>query len=136
MKKKLVRDRIPEIVGSYGHVSGEKVRFEQIDGPDLKEALERKLQEEAAEFLLKPNAEELADIIEVVEALKEFYPETERVRSRKALQKGRFNEGRFMLPVNTRSDTLIGGLLAAPEDKKSPSPTKSGLSWLGYGKKT
>lgn len=98
IRRKLVRDKIPEIIGMYGgHVSGQPVTFEQIPLEDLREALERKLQEEAAEFLLDPSTEELADILETCEALKSFYPDVNSVRRAKALQKGRFEEGWVMV---------------------------------------
>lgn len=97
MRRKLVRDNIPEIIGMYdGHVSGKPVAFSKSPPERLKEELEKKLQEEAAEFLLEPSAEELADILEVVEALKKHYPEVDKVRQTKALQKGRFKEGWIM----------------------------------------
>ena len=98
MRSKLVRDKIPEIVGMYdGHVSGKPVAFSQVETPGERQAaLECKLQEEYAEFVLNPSAEELADILEVVEALKEFFPETDHIRQTKALQKGRFEEGWIM----------------------------------------
>jgi predicted house-cleaning noncanonical NTP pyrophosphatase (MazG superfamily) len=99
MRPKLVRDKIPEIVGMYGHVSGKQVRFYQIEPEDLQVELERKLLEEVAEFLLSPCSEELADILEAAEALKRFYPDTAQVKNLKALQKGGFEEGWMMAPV-------------------------------------
>lgn len=115
MRRKLVRDRIPEIVGMYGHVSGQPVVFEQIEGVELQEELERKVQEEAAEFLLNPSAEELSDLLEAAEALKEFYPEVDKLRSNKALQKGRFDEGWLMLPAGRPpTETLVDGLFDPP----------------------
>lgn len=96
IRSKLVRDRIPELVGVNGHVSGHSVSFKQITGEELKEELQRKLQEEAAEFLLNPSSEELADILECVESLRKFYPDFESVKEIKALKKGQFEEGWFM----------------------------------------
>jgi predicted house-cleaning noncanonical NTP pyrophosphatase (MazG superfamily) len=105
MRSKLVRDFIPDIVGMYGHVSGHRVTFQRIEGPELQFALEDKLQEEFAEFVLNPCAEELADLIEAATALTQFFPETAQVRKTKALQKGRFEEGWLMIPQEDSGGT-------------------------------
>lgn len=62
---KLVRDKIPEIIRSGGEVP--KVRILEQD--EYRSCLEKKLDEEVAEFHRDGNAEELADILEVVYAL-------------------------------------------------------------------
>lgn len=97
MRSKLVRDKIPEIVGMYGHHSKKTAHFKKVESHRaMKELLEAKLQEEAAEFLLDPSAEELADIIEVIEALRPFFPKVDDVRETKALQKGTYEHGYVM----------------------------------------
>ncbi len=63
---KLVRDRIPEIIKA----SGKQCRVAQVSGKDFIVALQKKLLEEVEEFLHSDcDLEELADILEVVEAL-------------------------------------------------------------------
>ena len=62
---KLVRDNIPEMICS----NGEKPNFRILSSEEYLLALEQKLDEEAGEFHRDKNAEELADILEVVFAL-------------------------------------------------------------------
>ena len=62
---KLVRDKIPEIIAS----TGKKATFRILNEAEYKEYLERKLDEEVAEFHESKSIEELADILEVIEAL-------------------------------------------------------------------
>ena len=65
MKPKLVRDKIPEIIRKNGrnpvtHVAS-KAEYSKL--------LKEKLKEEVLEFIKEDNEEELADILEVIEAL-------------------------------------------------------------------
>lgn len=62
---KLVRDRIPEIIRSQGEIPTIRI----LDEAEYSEHLERKLDEEVAEFHKERNLEELADILEVIFAL-------------------------------------------------------------------
>jgi len=62
---KLVRDRIPEIIEQTGKKFSTYIASEE----EYKEKLHNKLLEEANEFISEPSEEELADIMEVVEAL-------------------------------------------------------------------
>ena len=64
---KLVRDQIPAIMERGGQVP--VVR--NLDDAEYAHFLERKLDEEVAEFHKDKNVEELADILEVVYALAE-----------------------------------------------------------------
>lgn len=64
---KLVRDKIPALIEGQG----EKPIFRILDEAEYAGHLERKLDEEVAEFHKDRNAEELADILEVVFALAE-----------------------------------------------------------------
>jgi len=68
LKGKLVRDRIPEIIREKG--GNPKVR---VAGPDeLDVLLREKIVEEAKEFLLSGDTEELVDIQEAIDALMEL----------------------------------------------------------------
>ena len=100
--EKLVRDRIPEIVGT-------KPDFRVATGKELWFLLKEKLIEEASELhcencingLSNSEIEELADVVEVVEALKHYVEEKspgslEQVRAKKAKIKGCFEHGYVM----------------------------------------
>ena len=71
MKKydKLVRDRIPEII----ELSGSKCNFHVATKEEFKSRLIDKLGEEIAEFVENPSAEEMADILEVLDAVRRVY---------------------------------------------------------------
>ena len=63
--EKLVRDRIPELIRAAGEVPVTRV----LDREEYLRCLEDKLDEETREYHRDKNAEELADILEVVFAL-------------------------------------------------------------------
>jgi predicted house-cleaning noncanonical NTP pyrophosphatase (MazG superfamily) len=87
---KLVRDKIPDILDKKG-VSYEK----RIASPEeYKVELIKKLEEEIKEFTEVPSTEELADVIEIIEALKKIpeYRNVEEVRKIKAEERGTFDE--------------------------------------------
>ena len=87
---KLVRDKIPNILDKKG-VSYEK---RIATDAEYKTELIIKLQEEAKEFAEDCSIEELADVLEVVEALKKLpeYLAVENVRIKKVDERGAFNE--------------------------------------------
>lgn len=62
---KLVRDKIPEIIAA----DGTAVTFRILNDEEYKAELERKLDEEIAEFHESKSIEELADVCEVLGAL-------------------------------------------------------------------
>lgn len=64
---KLVRDKIPQLIAEKGEWPLVRV----LDEEEYAECLERKLDEETAEYHRDKNPEELADILEVVFALAE-----------------------------------------------------------------
>lgn len=87
---KLVRDKIPEILDSKS-ISYEK-RIASLD--EYREELIKKLQEEVREFVEAKSAEELADILEVIDALSRL-PEFSNVlefKTRKLTERGGFEK--------------------------------------------
>lgn len=87
---KLVRDRIPEILDEKG-ISYEK----RIAGPEeYKVELIKKLGEEIGEFAEAGDPLELADILEVLEAIKTLpeYSEVEILRVKKREERGGFEQ--------------------------------------------
>ena len=87
---KLVRDKIPEILDKKG-ISYEK---RVASGEEYKVELIKKLEEEAGEFSNAGDSEELADVIEVLEALKKLpdYKNVEELRRKKFEEKGGFTQ--------------------------------------------
>ena len=82
---KLVRDKIPSIIETSGRVP----MTDTIPSEKIQEALDRKLQEETAEFLDSHSIEEMADILEVLRGIA-FHQgidwnqvESERIRKRR-----------------------------------------------------
>ena len=67
--KKLVRDKIPEIIKN----NGEEPIFWILEDEEYLKELNIKLIEEANEFIEAGNVEELADIMEVLEALAQVH---------------------------------------------------------------
>ena len=87
---KLVRDKIPEIIAS----EGKEAIIRILDDQEYKVYLEKKLDEEVAEFHESKSLEELADILEVVYALIHVYG-SESVyltRLRKLVERGGFTK--------------------------------------------
>jgi len=62
---KLIRDKIPEILNEKGIEFGVRI----ADKNEYIDKLYLKLQEELNEFVLNPSAEEIADMLEVIEAM-------------------------------------------------------------------
>ena len=92
MKKynKLVRDKIPELLGRKGVSYQKRIASED----EYKIALLKKLKEEIKEFNEDNSPEELADVIEVILALKKLkeYRDTEKIRIKKAKERGTFKK--------------------------------------------
>lgn len=90
---KLVRDRIPEIIKKMGK---NPITHIAVDEKEYVEALQRKLFEEAQEFIDQPSVEEAADVLEVLRAicvLENIDLSTlEEVRKNKEVKRGGFAE--------------------------------------------
>ncbi len=88
--EKLVRDKIPEILDGRGVSYEERIASET----EYKVELVKKLLEEAQEFAETASKEELADVLEVVKALKKLpeYENVEELRKQKEEEKGAFEK--------------------------------------------
>ena len=89
---KLVRDRIPEIIQD----SGKTCEIEVLDDKTYLEMLDKKFMEELNEYYESHNAEELADLLEVVYATAKARGYTkeqlEEIRQNKADKRGAFDQ--------------------------------------------
>jgi predicted house-cleaning noncanonical NTP pyrophosphatase (MazG superfamily) len=94
---KLVRDKIPDIIRAGGEVPNIRI----LESAEYFVHLDRKLDEEVAEFHAERNLEELADILEVVYALAEGIASDkealEQVYARKHEARGGFRERIFLI---------------------------------------
>lgn len=89
---KLVRDQIPEIIEK----SGNKCLTEILSDEKYIEMLDKKLDEELAEYHKDKNIEELADLLEVIFACAQArgfsLEDLERVRKDKSKKRGGFSK--------------------------------------------
>ena len=94
---KLVRDMIPEIIASQG----EKPIIRVMDDKEYIISLEKKLDEEVAEYHESKEIEELADVLEVIYALCEAQghsvDELMTVYEEKHIERGGFSKRVFLL---------------------------------------
>lgn len=88
--EKLVRDKIPQILDQKGVLYEKRIANES----EYRTELIKKLQEEVTEFLEEGSPEELADILEVVDALKRLpdYRDIEALQIKKREERGAFGE--------------------------------------------
>ena len=97
---KLVRDKIPEIIEAAGKQSVTHI----LSDEECITALETKLNEEVAEYQEDKNIEEMADILEVLQAIcfaKGYsLEELEAERAKKAEERGGFREKKFLESVD------------------------------------
>jgi predicted house-cleaning noncanonical NTP pyrophosphatase (MazG superfamily) len=89
---KLVRDKILEIIKQ----KGETVISHIADNEEYWVKLKEKLQEEVGEFIKDSTMEEIADILEVVDAICEFKnfdkTELEELKKKKNMERGGFKD--------------------------------------------
>ena len=92
---KLVRDKIPEII----EADGKACKTHILSNDEYIAALEAKLNEEVAEYQADKNLEEMADVLEVLQAIcmarGYSVAELEDMRAKKAEKRGGFKEKIF-----------------------------------------
>ncbi len=97
--KKLVRDRIPELIAE----NNQEGDFVILPEADYENEVILKLQEESGEYLESKNPEELADILEVLMELARIrnipFSEIENIRQRKLKERGGFSKRIFLVKV-------------------------------------
>ena len=104
---KLVRDKIPQNIEALG----KRCHYYVLNEEEYKKELDKKLLEEANEFIAAHNTEEMADLIEVIEAIKKSYnfesEEIEKVRLEKKAKKGGFEEKLYLIEVEEENNNEI-----------------------------
>lgn len=97
---KLVRDKIPEIIKGKRKIPKTHI----ADDKEYWEKLKDKLTEETNEFFKENNEEELADILEVIEAIFKFKKydkkKIEEIKKEKVNKRGGFDKKIILDEVN------------------------------------
>lgn len=100
---KLVRDKIPEIIEK----SGKSCETEVLSDIEYLNMLDVKLEEELKEYYQDKSLEELADLLEVIFAITEArgysIAELEKLRQKKANERGGFMQKILLKRVLTRN---------------------------------
>ncbi len=88
---KLVRDKIPEYLDSKNIPYEKRI----AEGDEYRSLLIQKLREETEEFFQAESVEELADVMEVVRALRHLpeFEEAKTIQRQKREERGGFNDG-------------------------------------------
>lgn len=97
---KLIRDKIPEIIERSGKIC----RTEILDDADYLKLLDEKLTEELSEYQESKSLEELADLLEVMEAVVTArgysWEQLQTVKAEKKAARGGFAEKLLLLEVS------------------------------------
>ena len=97
---KLVRDKIPEEINN---VKGRKANYRILEDNEYIQELDKKLFEEAHEFIEEHSVEELADLMEVIETIMETknisHNDVEIARELKNKKKGSFKDKVYLIDV-------------------------------------
>ena len=104
---KLVRDKIPEDIDGE---LGRKCKYRILDDTEYLKELNRKVLEEANEFIEENSIEELGDLIEVINAIMKLkgynMKEVEKVMKSKEYKKGAYNNKIFLEYVDEEKRNL------------------------------
>lgn len=97
---KLVRDKIPEEINKNGD---RKANYRILENKEYLKELDKKLFEEAHEFIEEHSVKELADLIEVVSAIMKAnnisLEDVEKARKIKSEKKGKFENRIYLIDV-------------------------------------
>lgn len=97
---KLVRDKIPEEINKNGD---RKANYRILENEEYLKELDKKLFEEAHEFIEEHSFKELADLIEVVSAIMKAnnisLEDVEKARKIKSEKKGKFENRIYLIDV-------------------------------------
>lgn len=97
---KLVRDKIPEEINKNGD---RKANYRILENEEYLKELDKKLFEEAHEFIEEHSVKELADLIEVVSAIMKAnnisLEDVEKARKIKSKKKGKFENRIYLIDV-------------------------------------
>lgn len=98
--KKLVRDNIPDICLA----NNQTPKYRVLDEKEYKSALKKKLKEEMKEYIRSDNLEELADILEVVDAIAvsqgSSLDEVLKIKESKSTKNGKFEKKYYLESVS------------------------------------
>lgn len=104
---KLVRDKIPKNIDSN---PGEKCKYRILDDTEYLTELNKKVLEEANEFIEENSIEELGDLIEVINAIMKLkgykMEEVYKVMKAKEEKKGAFNDRIYLEYVDEEKRNL------------------------------
>ena len=104
---KLVRDKIPQTIEELG----KKCNYYVLNEKEYKQELDKKLLEETNEFIADHSIEEMADLMEVIEAIQKSHglekDEIERNRLEKGNKKGFFNDKLYLVDVQEEQNNII-----------------------------
>lgn len=107
---KLVRDKIPEITEK----SGKQCKTEILSDEKYLEMIDKKLNEELAEYHEDQNIEELADLLEVIYAVTKArgysIEDLEKVRAEKAEKRGGFDKKILLKLIEYKQDYFVNNL--------------------------
>lgn len=97
---KLVRDKIPQEINN---IKGRKANYKVLNDIEYIQELDRKLFEEANEFVEEHSIEELADLVEVITAIMKVknisIEEVKKAGEIKNNKKGKFEDKIYLIDV-------------------------------------
>lgn len=104
---KLVRDKIPQEIN---RMQGRRCKYRILDDEEYLKELNKKIIEEANEFIEEDSIEELGDLMEVINAIMQLkgysIEEVNKIREAKSVKKGIFKDKIFLEYVDEEQRNL------------------------------